>query len=140
MPTRKTKQESAADFEIALSVLGFQEAGQWVALALEMDIRGHGESFEDAVEDLTDLVLMQLSFAHFKGQPELINRPADAVWWKIYASLWAERLRRIVEKPKSSDYRISTLVPDPHVIDALSRKIPASAWLSLTNSVNSKKF
>lgn len=74
------------DFEIFLSVLGYEEDGEWVALALEMDLRGYGPTFEEAFSDLRDLVMMQISFALFKGQPGLIEYPADIVWWERFAA------------------------------------------------------
>ena len=67
------------DQTILLNVLGYREeeaeAG-WVALALEMDLRGYGTTFEAALEELKELVSMQISFSRFKGQPELIWKPA----------------------------------------------------------------
>ncbi|HKI86373.1 MAG TPA: hypothetical protein VKA53_06485, partial [Thermoanaerobaculia bacterium] len=53
--------------EIKLRVLGYQEDGEWVALALEMDLRGYGETFQGALVELRDLVATQLSFADFKS-------------------------------------------------------------------------
>lgn len=64
---------------VTFSVLGYQEDGEWVALALEMDLRGYGDTFEQALEDLEDLVAMQIGFAQFKGQPDLIWRPAELI-------------------------------------------------------------
>lgn len=70
---------------ISLNVLGYQEEqGGWVALALEMDLRGYGETFDEAFEDLAELINMQVSFSRFKGQPELI--------WKAAASVIEEAL------------------------------------------------
>ena len=43
-----TKEE----FRIAADVLGYREAEDYVALALEMDLRGYGSSFAEALRDL----------------------------------------------------------------------------------------
>jgi hypothetical protein len=70
---------------ITLNVLGYQEVGEWVALALEMDLRGYGETFEDAFKDLEELVGMQIGFSRFKGQPELIWKAAEPIWFEHLA-------------------------------------------------------
>jgi hypothetical protein len=56
---------------VAFNVLGYRDEGGWVALALEMDLRGYGSTFEEAQKDLTYLVAMQIGFARSKGQPGL---------------------------------------------------------------------
>jgi hypothetical protein len=68
-------------YELTLNVLGYREHGEWAAIALEMDLRGFGSSFQGAVQNLMELVRMQVSFAHFKRQPEMVLRPADPIWW-----------------------------------------------------------
>jgi hypothetical protein len=65
--------------DIAFSVLGYREDEEWVALALEMDLRGFGETFEEALDELRDLIATQISFALFKEQPEMIWTPESGV-------------------------------------------------------------
>jgi len=68
---------------LQLRVLGYQEDEEtWVALALEMDIRGRGKSFAEAQEELEELIEMQIGFAIFKNMPELVFRPAEARWFE----------------------------------------------------------
>lgn len=69
---------------ISLKCLGFVEDGEWVAIALEMDLRGYGDSFESALDDLRESVHMQLSFARFKGDPSLILKPAADQYFEMY--------------------------------------------------------
>ena len=76
------KQSVPAFCETPISVLGYQEDGEWVALALEMDLRGYGDTFETAMDDLKDHVLMQISFALQKGDPEMIFHPAEATYFR----------------------------------------------------------
>jgi hypothetical protein len=54
-----------------------EEDGEWVAQSLEMDLQGFGATFDLALEELEELVSIQISFAQFKGQPELIWRPSE---------------------------------------------------------------
>ena len=53
--------------DVTVSVLGFQEDGEWCALALEMDLRGYGRTFDEALEDLHDAMTMQNQFRPIQG-------------------------------------------------------------------------
>ena len=75
---RSKSKKGQVPSELTLSVLGYREEGEWVAVALEMDLRGYGSTFAHAA---TELVATQIYFARFKGQPELIWKPADPVDW-----------------------------------------------------------
>jgi hypothetical protein len=79
------KEISMEHQDINLNVLGYRDGDEWVALALEMDLRGYGDSFEEALEDLRELVNMQISFSRFKGQAELIWKAADTIWFERFA-------------------------------------------------------
>ena len=104
--------------EVYLSILGFPEENEWVALALEMDLRGYGATFGEAVDDLRDLVMMQISFALFKGQPEMIWKPADPVWFERFAEARLERLRGLAAPAQENGgFKIRGMpIPPPHVI------------------------
>jgi hypothetical protein len=80
-------------------VLGYRDEGEWVALALEMDLRGYGSTFEEAQQDLTDLVAMQMGFARSKGQPELIWKPAEPVWFQLFANTLRQYLDDMSRQP-----------------------------------------
>ena len=107
--------------EIYLSILGYPEEGEWVALALEMDLRGYGATFDEALDDLRDLVMMQISFALFKGQPEMIWRATDAVWFERFAEVRQERLRQLASPAQENGgFKIRAMpIPPPHVIATL---------------------
>ena len=72
---------------VTVNVLGYREDGEWVALALEMDLRGYGQTFREALEELTDLVRTQIRFAQFKGQPDMIWKSAEPVWFERFADV-----------------------------------------------------
>lgn len=127
MPHMAEERESP---EIFLSILGYQESEEWVALALELDLRGYGATFEEAMRELQDLVMMQISFAFFKGQPEMIWHPADAVWFERFADVRRDRLRQLsVTEESNGGFRIRGLpIPPPHVIASLGSDFePANA-------------
>jgi hypothetical protein len=111
---RRAPASDGGSLDVALSVLGYREDGEWVALALEMDLRGYGASFEEACAELSDLVRMQVDFARFKAQPELLMMPAEPQWWQLYSEARAKHLARMVrsEGRRSSGsptYRVAGL-------------------------------
>ena len=110
-------------FEILINVLGYREDGEWVALALDMDIRGYGDTFESAIADLGDLIEMQISFAVEKGSPEMVWKPAEAVWFERWADVRRERLREMwvqgSDISPNDEYRVGA-IPPPHVIAGLA--------------------
>src|SRR5258707_164622 len=107
---------------ITLNVLGYHGEGEWVALALEMDLRGYGKTFAEALDELADLVGMQISFSRFKGQPELIWKAAEPIWFERFAATRREYLEALVREAAMSEpeYSIAGLpIPPPHVIEAM---------------------
>lgn len=112
-------------FEHFVNVLGYQEEGKWVALVLEMDIRGYGPTFDKALKELIELVEMQISFAYQNDKPELVWHPADPEWFQVYNHVQAQKLRRA---PVTRDYEARGLpIPPPHVIAKMPEFCPADA-------------
>jgi len=131
--TTDNAQPASSRFStVNISILGFKEKeDQWVALALEMDLRGYGTTFETALHALEELVDMQFSFAHFKNDPDLIFHPSEPVYWRLYAQANLERLRALSNGTDNaeSEYQAGILsLPPAHVISSLSRDFyPAKA-------------
>ena len=116
--------------DVALSVLGFQEDGEWVALALETDLRGCGATFEEAVKELREVVLLQIGFAQHKGHPEMIWKAADPVWFQLFAQVRQERLGAMTEgaEPSNAPYQVAGLpIPLPPQDHALDFELDAEA-------------
>jgi hypothetical protein len=104
---------------IPLRILGYRDSDEWVALALEMDLRGYGGTFEEALADLRELVVMQISFARFKGQPGMIWKNAEPVWFSQWENTRSERLVAFISQRAVShaDTEVAELpLPDPSVI------------------------
>ena len=80
--------------EIFLSVLYYEEDGQWVAHALEMDICGCGVNREDAAEELEELVNTQISFAAYMKDPSLIFKRAEQERFDQFQAAAVSELRR----------------------------------------------
>lgn len=84
---------NAKEIPLYLRVLGYPKSGKWAAHCLETDLVGYGETFEEALEVLVELTDMQLSFAIFKNQPSLLDKPAPP--WIIEA--YIQGLRSCLE-------------------------------------------
>jgi len=72
--------------QMMLNVLGYREGNAVVAIALEMDLRGYGATFDEAMDDLESQVKMQLGFALFKHDSlDMAYHPAEPVWFELFA-------------------------------------------------------
>jgi hypothetical protein len=121
MPSKPKKSNIC---NVTLNILGYREDNEWVALALEMDLRGYGKNFDEAMAELKELVAMQISFAHSKGQPEMILRPADPIWFQRFAEVRSDCLASMM-KPAAhqsihNNYEVAGMpIPTAHVIREL---------------------
>lgn len=96
--------------ELYYNVLGWTKDGEWNAIALEFDLVASGKDFEEALEDLRELVDMQVSFAYERGHPETIWKRAPERYYERFSRTWANQLSD-TPNPK---YRISqAILPNP---------------------------
>ena len=121
--TARTPEEPPATQEgsVAVSVLGYREDDEWCALALEMDLRGYGRTFREALDDLRGSMTMQIGFAHFKDELDMIFRPAESVYFSLYAQVRNDHLTALVKKGAvgESDYAVAGIpIPTPELIAA----------------------
>jgi len=115
----RTQNKNSKDITLTFDVLGYYEDDEWCALALDMDLRGHGTTFENAIDDLQESIAMQVGFAQFKNDPDLIFRPAEPLYYKLFAEVRGELLRAQAwsENIEISDYQVADIpLPPPHVI------------------------
>ena len=65
------------------------------AAALEMDLRGYGQTFDgEALEDLRESMTMQIGFAHFKDELDMIFHP---VYFSLYAQVRNDHLTALAK-------------------------------------------
>ena len=108
--------------EVYVSVLGYREDDYWCALALEMDLRGYGQSFDEALNDLRESMTMQIGFALFKNEPGMIFFPADPMYFSLYAQVRNDRIMALTAGRSSStdsqrQYAITGIpIPPAHVV------------------------
>lgn len=122
----KTESEFGYTPGTALRILGYfdKEENAWVALALEMDIRGYGETIDDALNELRDLVSAQISFAYAKKDPGLVHFPAERKYFDIYEEVQQKIIHSLLtSQPAATDYVARSLaIPPAHVIKAMQAR------------------
>ena len=101
--------------EIVLNVLGYHDDGDWVALALDMDLRGYGKTFESALKELENLIKVQIGFALQMNQPAMIWKPAEPRYFDIFSRLREESIKRLMVahgrewREAQAEYRVGGL-------------------------------
>lgn len=83
-----------ADMELSINVLGVREDGAWCAIALEMSLRGYGETFTEALVELTQAIEAQVSFAVQHDNLDQIFIPTELHYFRLYADMKREALKR----------------------------------------------
>ena len=103
-----------------MRVLGYKEDGEWCALCLEMDLRGYGHTFDEAVEDLHNAVVSQFTFAMQVNNPDLLAFRAEQKYHDIFADLLHLSIARkmvanqVVQEAQEESQMIRELpVPSP---------------------------
>lgn len=104
--------------------LTYQEDGEFVALVLEMDIRGYGATIEEAVKEAEELVVTQLlSALEVNGGIESAMFPAEEKYFRMYDQVKLSELKALFEEQGQlggSDLGVAGIrVPEPHVIAQL---------------------
>lgn len=101
-----------------LNVLGVREDNAWCAIALDMSLRGYGETFEAALQALLEAVEAQVSFAVQHDNLDQIFIPAEPHYFRLYADMKREALKRTLRSRVQSglpDFRVGDIplpVPD----------------------------
>lgn len=85
---------SEPDVSLTIRVLGTREDDQWCAIALDMSLRGYGETFDDALKSLIDAMEAQISFAVRHDTLDQIFVPAEPRYHGLYADIKRESMKR----------------------------------------------
>ena len=108
---------------IAVDVLGYREGEDCVALALEMDLRGYGSSFGEALRDLEWQVAWQLSFALYKhGAVDMALRPAEVVYLERFAAAKREGISMDDHEIGDEFLAMSIPYPSPDALERVKRE------------------
>lgn len=97
--------------EPTLNVLGVREDDAWCAIALDMSLRGYGDTFDAALETLLDAAEAQVSFALEHDTLDQIFIPAEPHYFRLHADMRREAIKRKLQG------RVQTGLPDYCVAD-----------------------
>ena len=100
------------ELALTVNVLGVREDGEWCAIALEMSLRGYGETFDEALAQLQGAIEAQVSFAVQHDTVDQIFMPAEPQYFRLYADLKREAVKReLLDCPADSlpDYRVGDI-------------------------------
>ena len=84
---------------VRLNILGVREDDKWCAIALEMSLRGYGETFEEALDDLKETIIVQVTYAikHHSSIDHILI-PAESHYFEIFAIAKREALKQSFSK------------------------------------------
>ena len=95
---------------VTLNVLGVREDETWCAIALEMSLRGYGETFEAALADLKETIIAQVTYAIDHHQTlDHIFMPAEPHYFERYTIAKRDALKhRFLNRSQSQQtaYRV----------------------------------
>ena len=83
-----------APIEFDVQVVGLAEDSLWYALALELNLLGYGENFDEALEDLKGAIDAQVCDAAIHNSLDSISWRASQQYFDLYRSGAAETPRR----------------------------------------------
>lgn len=83
---------------MTINVLGIREDDAWCAIALEMSLRGYGETFDEALDELNGAVEAQISFAVQHDHVDQVFIPPEPHYFKLYADLKRETWARLLDR------------------------------------------
>ena len=115
------------ELQTTINVLGVREEGSWCAIALEMSLRGYGETFSDALDELLEAIDAQVSFAVRNDTVDRIFVPAEPEYFRLFANLKHEALKRRLrglEQTGLPEYRVGD-IPLPAPTDRDFAPVPA---------------
>ncbi len=87
-------------YNIQIRVLIYQEDGEFVARALEMDLLGYGKSETEAVEELKQCIECQLTFAHQMNDESLLEFKAEGEFFEQWEQAQQKALKGMILSDK----------------------------------------
>jgi len=92
--SRREGDRQSPKLELTLNVLGVREDDAWCAIALDMSLRGYGDTFDAALKALLDAVEAQVSFAVEHNNLDQIFIPAEPHYFRLHADMRREAIKR----------------------------------------------
>jgi uncharacterized protein (DUF302 family) len=100
----------ACEYNFPIRVLIYQEDEETIAHAIEMDIVADGETHEEAVSHLKQLIKNQITFAIQKGEEHLIWRRAPKEYFERWESAQEQSIRNLSSSEKRLNLKAKAIV------------------------------
>ena len=109
--------------QLTFSILGYREDDCWCALALEFDLRGHGATPDEAMQELMKMVTAQIAYAVQEQDASLLDFAADQEYFDLYEQTKRDMiLQGLFHCEKDSlleQFAANAAIPEPYMLDAL---------------------
>jgi len=109
-------------YSFQVRVLIYEEDGEFVAHALEMDLLGYGNDEKGAAMDLADLIDSQISFAREQNDDSLLLFPAPKELFERWEKAHLETLRSKVFGDKCQRLDVKAVAISLDRLDRRSRR------------------
>lgn len=95
----------------SMNVLAFKEGKAHLAICLELDIATHGNSKQDALKSLAEMVQVQIEYAEENNTQ--LYRPAPKEFWQKLHELQADEVKQILTShpPRSAKQIFRGIMP-----------------------------
>jgi hypothetical protein len=103
--------DESKTFEVSVIAFHEESEAEWTALALEMNLRGYGSTAKDAMDDLVEMLIAQISYAVQMGHPESVWNRAEDKYWRMFEEVRRNRFVAEVSGVEPSSDRIADMVP-----------------------------
>jgi hypothetical protein len=130
----RTRKMETRIYDFQGRILITRDDDKFVAHALEMDLVAYGDTEDEAVEEVANLMRNQISFAIQKGEEHLTNFRAPKEFFDEWEKVQAASLKGMVSGKNCGriKMRAVTLVFGAEDIEALRRRSHAHKAFELT--------
>ena len=95
MATKKPIIGVDTNIRVLVSLIADEDSDyKWSAVALEMNIWGFGNSEQEALIDLEELIQTQIEFATGRGEHEILDHPAEKKWFDLWREAEEAKTKR----------------------------------------------
>lgn len=120
---RALSLEKKQTLTVNLNILGMQEDGQWLAIALEMDLIGVGATYAAAFESLLDAIKAQVRFCVEKKMIPSIFKAAPPIYWQLFEQTRMAVMKAAISgNEQTGSARVDSLPISHLVADAQKKK------------------
>ena len=121
------------EYNFPIRVLVYEEDGEIIAHAIELDIVADGENEEAATKNLRQLILNQISFAIQKGEERLVWRKAPKSYFDRWEAAQAHSFQAITtDKPLQWKAKATVIILDESDIERIRNRLKKPKFSKVT--------